>query len=189
MILFSFSAEHPWHRGLQNLAFDPLVDDENIIHWINHLHFFDPLHYFRKKLCIKYSKQAWLEKEFSEMKIRNLQSLLILPKIFWRVSSTEDDWIFGWRSRLTSLILILFWSFTLFHCGWMFFASRYERMPHHRFTCTMKWDWFTILKILRIVHTMYFILQFLCSSENSKIVFLVEFSSYYNIEGRTLEFP
>ena len=34
-------------------------------------------------------------------------------------SSTEDDWIFGWRSRLASQILILFWSFTLLHCRHM----------------------------------------------------------------------
>ena len=53
------------------------------------------------------------------MKIRNLQSLLVGPIILWRVYSTEDDWIFGWRSRLASQILILFWPFTFLHCGWM----------------------------------------------------------------------
>ena len=53
------------------------------------------------------------------MEIRNLQSLLVCSIILWRVSSTEDDWIFGWRSRLASLILILCSPFTLFHCGWM----------------------------------------------------------------------
>ena len=53
------------------------------------------------------------------MKIRNLQSLLVCPIILWRVSSTEDDWIFGWRSRLASQILILFLPFTFLHCGRM----------------------------------------------------------------------
>ena len=36
--------------------------------------------------------------------------------ILWKVSSTEDDWIFGWRSRLASQISILFWSFTFLRC-------------------------------------------------------------------------
>ena len=53
------------------------------------------------------------------MKIRNLQSLLVCSIILWRVSSTEDDWIFRWRSGLASLILVLFLPFILFHCGWM----------------------------------------------------------------------
>ena len=52
-------------------------------------------------------------RELVKMKIRNLQSLLVCSIILWRVSSTEDDWIFGWRSALASQILISFWSITL----------------------------------------------------------------------------
>ena len=51
-----------------------------------------------------------------KVKIRNLQSLLVCPIILWRVSSTENDWIFGWRSRLASQILILFSPYTFVHC-------------------------------------------------------------------------
>ena len=57
------------------------------------------------------NKGCWC-RELVKMEIRNLQSLLVCPIILWRVSSTEDDWIFGWRSRLASQISILFWSFT-----------------------------------------------------------------------------
>ena len=92
---------------------------------MNHLHFFDPFHSFRRKLWtntylslesyLPASKRGWC-REFVEMKIRDLQSLLVCPIILWRVSSIEDDWIFGWRSRLTSQISILFWSFTFLRC-------------------------------------------------------------------------
>ena len=61
-------------------------------------------------------------------------------KIIWRISSTEDDWIFGWRSRLASLNLILCSPFTLFHCGWMKrFVDRWTPlMQFLRITC---WWW------------------------------------------------
>ena len=97
-----------------------------IIHWINHLHFFDPLHRFRRKLrtstylglepYLPWSKSRWL-REFVKMRIWNLQSLLVCSIILWRVSLTENDRFFGWLSRLASLILILCLSLTLFH--WM----------------------------------------------------------------------
>ena len=101
---------------------------EQIIHWINYLHFFDPMHSIRMKLwtCTCISLESYLptskcdwSRGFVKMKIRNLQSLLVCPKILWRSSLTRDDCISGWRSRLASLILILFSPFTLFHCGWM----------------------------------------------------------------------
>ena len=95
------------------------------IHCINQLHFFDPLHRFRRKLWtstylglepyLPASKGCWC-RELVNVEIRNLQSLLVCPTILWRVSSTEDDWIFGWRSRLASQISILFWSFTFLRC-------------------------------------------------------------------------
>ena len=52
------------------------------------------------------SKGCWC-REHVKMEIRNLQSLLVCSIILWRVSSTEDDRIFGWRSGLASQILIL----------------------------------------------------------------------------------
>ena len=64
------------------------------------------------------SKRSWC-REFVKMKIRNLQSLLVCSIILLRVSSTEDDWIFVWRSRLASQILILFLPFTFVHCRWV----------------------------------------------------------------------
>ena len=131
----------------------PLVDDRRhqIIHWINHLHFFDPMQTFRRKLWtstylslesyLPASKRGWW-REFVEMKIWNLQSLLDCPKILWRVSSTEDDWIFGWHSRLASLILILCSPFTLFHCGWM------KRL----FGTGTPWIQFLRIRVLKMTH-------------------------------------
>ena len=57
-----------------------------------------------------------------KMEIRKLQSLLVCPIILRTVSSTEDDWIFGWRSRLASQILISFWSSTFLrvNVNWFF---------------------------------------------------------------------
>ena len=92
------------------------------INRINQLHFLDPLHRFRWKLrtstylglepYLPANKGCWC-RELVKVEIRNLQALLLVcPIILWRVSSTEDDWIFGWRSRLASQISILFWSFT-----------------------------------------------------------------------------
>ena len=54
--------------------------------------------------------------EFVDMKIWNLQ-WLVCSIILWRVSSIEDDWIFGWLSRLASLILILCSPFPLWTNG------------------------------------------------------------------------
>ena len=98
------------------------------IHWINQLHFLDPLHRLRGKLLtstylglepyLPASKGCW-RRELVKMEIRNLQSLLVCTIILWIVSSTEDDWIFGWRSGLASQILISFWSITLLRCRHM----------------------------------------------------------------------
>ena len=60
------------------------------------------------------------------MKIRNLQSLLVCPIILWRISSTEDDWIFGWWPRLASRILTWCLAFT-HHMWWCVF--RHVRNP------------------------------------------------------------
>ena len=53
------------------------------------------------------------------MKIWNLQSLLVCTIIPLGVSSTEDDRIFGWLSRLAFPILNWCTIFIIFHCGWM----------------------------------------------------------------------
>ena len=82
-------------------------------------------------------------REFVKMKIWNLQSLLVCPIILWRVSSTEDDWIFGWLSRLASLILNLCLSLTLFHCGWVkrFFSSGTPWIQFLRIRCWRGRNW------------------------------------------------
>ena len=95
------------------------------IHWIIQLQFLEPLHRFRRELRtstylgveshLPASKGCW-RRELVKVEIRNLQSLVVCPIILWIVSSTDDDWIFGWRSRLASQILISSWSITLLRC-------------------------------------------------------------------------
>ena len=87
----------------------------------------------------------------------------------------------------------------------LFAARRYERMFQHPFRCWVRWEWhwstgnvgistaywFSILNILRIVHTIYFILQFLYSARKFQycVLILDEFSSCHSVECRTLKFP
>ena len=75
--------------------------------------------YIPQSWVLSSSKQTWLV--WGICRNEDLKSAVVvgLPIIIGRVSSTEDDWIFGWLSRLASLILILCSPFTLFHCGWM----------------------------------------------------------------------
>ena len=97
----------------------------DIIHWINHLHFLDPQHGFRRKLWastylslesyLPTSECCW-RGEFVKMRIWNLQSLLVCSIIVWKSSLTRDEWISGWRSWLD------LWSWTgvwlsLITCG------------------------------------------------------------------------
>ena len=196
----------------------------SFIHWINQLHFFDPLHRFRQKLWtstylglepyLPASEGCWC-RELVKMEIRNLQSLLGLPHnslkslLHWR-------WLNLWLTVQTGisdldfvLVFSLFsavdmWSgssmvvshgFNYWACGFaknvsrytmcianawrpFFAARRYEWMPQHPFRYRMyrEWHWLvgnvgistahrlSILKILRIVHTIYFVLQFLYSA-------------------------
>ena len=98
------------------------------VHWISQLHFCDPLHCFRRELWtstylglepyLPTSEGCWC-RELVKMDIQNLQSLLVCSIILWKVYSTKDDWIFGWRSKLASRISILFWSFTFLRCRHM----------------------------------------------------------------------
>ena len=100
-----------------------------IIHWINHLHFFDPLHSFRRKLWtstylslesyLPTSERCW-RGEFVKMRTWNLQSMLVCSIIFWKSSLTRDDLISGWRSWLASLILNWCLAFT-HHMWWCVF--------------------------------------------------------------------
>ena len=114
------------------------------IYWINQLHFFDPLHRLRRKLWtstylrlephLPTNNGCWC-KELVKVEIRNLQSLLVCPIILWRVSSTEDDWIFGWRSGLASQIWISFWSSTFLRCrhvNWFFHSFPPRRIQFLR---------------------------------------------------------
>ena len=225
------------------------------IHWINQLHFFDPMYSFRRKLrtstylslesYLPASKGCWVS-EFVEMKIWDLQSLVVCPLILCRISLTGDDWIFGWRSGLASLIfnwcliltlprrwwVNLFWQMgtpwiqvlrirswrrSLWICknvsrytkcvpnAWRSFsaARRYEGRPQQSFWYRMWWEkhwstgnvgistanWFSVLKVLRIVHSIYFILQFLylASQFQEKILIFDKSSSRNGVEGRTLK--
>ena len=163
-----------------------------------------------------------------EMKIRNLQSLFVCPIILWRVSSTEDDWFFGWRYQtgISDIDLVLAFHFFStvdewsgssrdeFHwCNSLLdkvlmkthldlqkrfpdlpCVSQMHCGPSLRLGVTKEclnipssigWGgndtgttgnvgisiayWFSILKILRIVHTIYFILQFLYSARKAPI--------------------
>ena len=97
-----------------------------VIHWFNHLHFFDPQHSFRRKLWastylslesyLPPSECCWCG-EFVKMRIRNLQSLLVLSIILYESSLTRDDWISGWRSWLASRIQSWCLAFT-HHLWW-----------------------------------------------------------------------
>ena len=108
----------------------PRVDDEDLnsstestnstslIHCIASVGNCEQVHSSVLNLIFQQAKVAGVG-NLSKWRIRILQSLLVCPIILWRVSSTEDDWIFGWRSRLASQIFILFWSFTLLRCRHM----------------------------------------------------------------------
>ena len=94
------------------------------IHWINQLHFFDPLHRFRRKLrtstylglefYLPASKGCWC-REFVKMKIWNLQSLLVCPIILWKIplnkgmtGLSDPELVFGVHSsRVVMCLLIL----------------------------------------------------------------------------------
>ena len=88
----------------------------------------DPQHSFRRKLwtstylslesCLATSKRCWRE-EFVEMKIWDLQSLLVCPIILWKISLTRVGWIFGWRSGLASLIVNWCLVLTLSRMWWV----------------------------------------------------------------------
>ena len=105
----------------------PRIDDENLssspestistslIHCIASVGNCEQVHTSVLNLIFQQEKVAGVG-YLSKWKIRNLQSLLVFHIILWRVSSTYDDWIFGWRSRLASQISILFWFFTFLRC-------------------------------------------------------------------------
>ena len=108
-----------------------------IIHWFNNFHFFDPQHSFHRKLWtsaylslesyVPTSEGCWC-REFVEMKVRNLQSMLVCPIILWRSSLTRDDWISGWRSWQASRIRGCVWVLT-FTRYMRWYVFRYVRSP------------------------------------------------------------
>ena len=95
-----------------------------IIHWFNHLHFFDPQHSFHRKLWtstypslesyLPTSECCWV-REFVKMKIRNLQSLLVCSFILWTSPLTRVEWISSWRSWLASRIQSCVWCLAFTH--------------------------------------------------------------------------
>ena len=127
-------------RVTQSLEFlVPLIEREDflIIHWINHLQFFDPQQSFRGKLWtstylsfeshLPTSKCCWC-RELVKMKIRNLQSLLVCHIILWKSSLVRVEWISGWRSWLASRIQSCVWVLTFTrNMRWCVF--RYVRNP------------------------------------------------------------
>ena len=130
------------------------LDDEDIksVHWMNHLHFFDPMHSFRRKLWtsaylslesyLPISKRWWCRK-FAEMKIWNLQPLLVCSIVLWRVSLTRDDRTFSWRSWLASRILKRCLVLTLHRLWWvnLFWYVRTPWMQFLRIKCWRGRNW------------------------------------------------
>ena len=123
-----------------------------IIHWFNHLHFFDPQHSFRRKLWtstnlslesyLPASECCWRGK-FIKMRIRNLQSLLVCSIIIWKSSLTWDEWISGWRSWLASLILSCVWvlTFTRHMWWWVFWYIRNPKIESSWIRCWRRRRW------------------------------------------------
>ena len=90
----------------------------SLIHSIASVGNCEQIHTYSLQSCLPASKGCWCS-EFVEMKIWNLQSLLVCSVILWRVSLTRDDRTFGWRSGLVSPILNWCLFLTLFHCWWV----------------------------------------------------------------------
>ena len=121
-----------------------------IIHWFNHLHFFDPQHSFRRKLWastylslesyLPTRERCWCG-EFVKTRIWNLQSLLVCPIILWQSSLTRDDWISGRRSWLASRIQSWCLAFT-HHMWWCVFCHiRDPRIGLLRIRCWRRRRW------------------------------------------------
>ena len=62
------------------------------------------------------SKCCW-STEFVKVKFRNMQSLLVCPKILWKSSLLWVERIFGWRSRLKSWSQDCVWNLTFTTCN------------------------------------------------------------------------
>ena len=95
-------------------------DDLKIIHRIEHLHFFDPLHGLQGKsetrtyLGFESYHSTWKHwkcGELIELKLRDLQSLLISHRILWYFCWKER--IHGWRSSLQNSAVVLCFQFVL----------------------------------------------------------------------------
>ena len=123
-----------------------------IIHWFNHLHFFDPQHSFCRKCWANtyLSLESYLPtrnccwvREFVKVKIRNLQLLLVCSIILWKSSLTRIEWISGWRSWLASRIQSCVWclAFTHYMRWCMFWHIRNPRIDPLRIRCWRRRRW------------------------------------------------
>ena len=88
------------------------------------------------------SKRGWC-REFVEMKIRNLQSLLVCTTIHWKYSLTGIHWISCWRSWLASRIQSCVWVLTFpRYMRWcMFWHIRTPRIDSLRIWCWRRRQW------------------------------------------------
>ena len=151
MILFSAEAILASSTSKSGIRI-PLTDDEDIKSSTEStsLHFCGPMHSFRRKLwtstylslesCLPTSKRCWCG-EFVEMKIWNLQSFLVCPIILWRISVTRDDWFFGLRFRLASLILSWCLAFIYYMWWCVFWFIRTPWIQFLRIRCWRRRGW------------------------------------------------
>ena len=123
-----------------------------IVHWFNHLHFFDPQHSFRRKLWtstylshesyVPTRERCW-RGEFVKMRIWNLQSLLVCSTILGKSSPTWDECISGWRSSLASRIQGCVWCLAFTHHVWwcVFWDIRDTWIGLFRIRCWRRRRW------------------------------------------------
>ena len=143
------------HLVLQNLAFEFLLQNTKIFKsstestistsLINSINFRRKLWtrtYLSLESYLPTSKRCW-RGEFVEMKIWDLQSLLVCSIITWRISLTRDEWTFGWQSGLASLILNWCFIFILLRLWWVnwFWFLRTPRIQFLRIRCWRRRRW------------------------------------------------
>ena len=121
--------------------------------------------------CLSLFSTGWMERLFDRW--IPLMQFLRIRCWWWRI------WICKNVSRYTMCVPNAWRPFSA--------ARRYERMSPHPFRYWMRWEWhwstgnvgistanwFSVLKILRIAHTIYFILQFLYSARKFQYSVLI----------------
>ena len=107
----------------------------SLIHCITSVKIFELVHTPLLNLIFQQANVAVVG-EFIKMKIWDLQSLVICTNSLKILS--KDDWTFGWRSRLASLILI--WCLvSILHRLWRVDWFWYLRTPWIQFLLIMGW--------------------------------------------------